>query len=334
MRSFFLRDFVDSNNVEIDGLVDDRCFDGVRGLEVAGPQDVTFFDRGHLARQVKDVTKTKAGACFVKPEDRNLLPPHVVALITPHPYRSFIDLVSLVCPAPSPQPGVHATAVIECGAIVPEDCVVEAHAIVRKDVILGQGSWVKAGAVVGPSVVLGAGCVVHECAVVMHTDAGQTCHFGPGACVGKDGFGFLFDGSIITDIPHIGRVCIGNFVRIGAQSCIDRGSFQNTHIGDWVRIDNLVTIGHNVTIGRGVVIAAQTGVAGSSAIEEGCVLGGQVGVADHVRLDSGTRVAAKSGVMRSYGKRAAVAGIPAIPVARWHRHLIKSGYGRHGHEEK
>jgi UDP-3-O-[3-hydroxymyristoyl] glucosamine N-acyltransferase len=136
------------------------------------------------------------------------------------------------------------------------------------------------------------------------------------------------------DVPQLGRVVIGDDVEVGANSTIDRGAGPDTVIGSGSKIDNLVQIGHNVRLGRGCVLVAQSGVAGSTRLEDHVVLAAQAGVAGHLHLEQGSRVAAKSGVMRDIPPGETVCGLPAIPikeffrlVALWQRMLKTGGKG-------
>jgi UDP-3-O-[3-hydroxymyristoyl] glucosamine N-acyltransferase len=123
-------------------------------------------------------------------------------------------------------------------------------------------------------------------------------------------------------IPQVGRVIIGDFCEIGANTCIDRSTLEETELKPYVKLDNLVQIGHNVIVGKGTAISAQTGISGSTRIGENVVIGGQVGVADHVRIADGVMIAAKSGVTGSIKTKMVVAGIPHIDIARWRRNWV------------
>ena len=112
---------------------------------------------------------------------------------------------------------------------------------------------------------------------------------------------------------------IGKRVEIGAHTCVDRGSWRNTTIGDDCKLDNLVQIAHNVVLGQGCIVCAQSGVAGSSELGEFVVVGGQAGIKDHVRVGTGARIAAKSGVINDLPGGADYAGMPAVPAMQWRR---------------
>ena len=131
--------------------------------------------------------------------------------------------------------------------------------------------------------------------------------------IGADGFGYrpALDGKSLVKIPQIGTVNIGREVEIGAGSCIDRGKFSATTIGDGTKIDNLVQIAHNCTIGRSCVIAGLVGISGSVTIGDGVMIGGNVGIADHITIGDGAKLGAKAGVMRDVAPGAFIVGAPA-----------------------
>ena len=119
--------------------------------------------------------------------------------------------------------------------------------------------------------------------------------------------------------PQLGRVLVGDYVEIGANTTIDRGSLKDTVIASYVRIDNLVQIAHNVQIGEGSVIVAQAGIAGSATLEKGVVVAGQAGISGHLKVGAFARIAGQSGVTRSLELGAEVIGSPAIPRRLWHK---------------
>ncbi|MDP7030035.1 MAG: UDP-3-O-(3-hydroxymyristoyl)glucosamine N-acyltransferase [Phycisphaerales bacterium] len=218
---------------------------------------------------------------------------------------------------PAPEAGVHARAHVDDTATIGEGVHIGAAAVVAAGAVVGDGAVIDCGAVVGRGAVIGAGSRLYAGAVL-----GEGCTIGDrtalhcGAMVGSEGFGFRPDPEtgLPRRVPHLGTVEIGDDVEIGASSCVDRGKFGPTTIGDGSKIDNLVQVAHNVRIGRGVVIAGQAGLAGSVRVGDGAVLGAQVGVAEHVEIGARSRIAATSGVMRDIPADEDWAGTPARPA--------------------
>ena len=152
---------------------------------------------------------------------------------------------------------------------------------------------------------------------------GEDCHIKANAVIGGAGFGIASDETGLIDIPHIGRVIIGDRVSIGSQTCVDRGQLGDTILEDDVKIDNLVQIAHNVVVGARTVMAGHVGVSGSCRIGSGVQLGGNVGLADHINVGDGASVAARAGVMHDIPAGEVWSGIPAMPI-REHMRLISA----------
>lgn len=201
--------------------------------------------------------------------------------------------------------------------------IVEHGALVESKAQVGANTRISAGCIVGPNVSIGESTTLAYNVVLQNCTIGSSCALHPGVCVGQDGFGFLegTNGEIVKK-PQLLRVQIGNYVEIGANTCIDRGSWRDTLIGDYTKIDNLVQIGHNVVIGRGCMLCGQVGIAGSATLGDYVVLGGKAGVSDHVTVVSRVRIAAKSGVMSNIDKPGDYAGFPAVPIREWRRQMV------------
>jgi UDP-3-O-[3-hydroxymyristoyl] glucosamine N-acyltransferase len=190
-----------------------------------------------------------------------------------------------------PQAQVHATARI--GPL----CVVERGAQIGADTVL------KSRVTVGEDCVLGERCIVHA-----------------GVVIGADGFGFAPNGAAWEKIEQLGSVLIGNDVEIGANTCIDRGTLQDTVIEDGVKLDNLIQIGHNVRVGRNTAMAGCVGVAGSATIGAGCTIGGGAVVLGHLSLADGVHISAASVVTRSIAKPGHYSGVfPLDENASWEK---------------
>jgi len=288
---------------------------GVAGIREALPGDVTFLAN---ARYEAHLAETRASAVICDRQPRECAIP---LLQVDNPYLAFQQAVRVFRPdLDRPAPGAHPTALVAPGAEVGEGaslgpyCVVEAGARIGARAVLMAGCYVGARAAVGEASLLYPRVVVREDCVV-----GARCILHAGVVIGADGFGFAFDAGRYHKVPQVGNVVIGDDVEIGANTCVDRATTDSTRVGDGTKIDNLVQIGHNVNIGRHCIIVAQTGIAGSTELEDYVTLGGQAGIAGHLRLEKGAVVAAQSGVSRNVKSKEIVSGYPAIAHGTWKR---------------
>jgi UDP-3-O-[3-hydroxymyristoyl] glucosamine N-acyltransferase len=205
-------------------------------------------------------------------------------------------------------------------------------AVIHASVKIGKGSRIGAGCYIGKDVVLGTAVTLYPNVTILdettigdHTTIwpgsvirersiiGSHCIFHNNVSIGADGFGYRpsADGGGLVKIPHIGNVVIGNAVEIGANSCVDRGKFSSTILGDGCKIDNLVQIGHNCILGRSCIMAGSSGLAGSVTLGDGVIIGGSASIKDHTTIHSGATVGAGSGVVGDVAAGKTVLGYPA-----------------------
>lgn len=202
-------------------------------------------------------------------------------------------------------------------------------AILGQNVTLGASVSIGPGVVIGDHVTLGEGCVLDaRVTVYAHTHLGSRVTVQAGAVLGSAGFGYVRhpESGEYLQFPQQGRLVIEDDVEIGANTTVDRGALGETRIGKGSKLDNLVHVGHNVRIGRNVVIAAQTGISGSSVIEDHAIIAGQVGIAEHVTIGPGVILGAKCGVPTGKticGAGQVFWGIPARPIREYLRDLAK-----------
>ena len=209
---------------------------------------------------------------------------------------------------------IHPTAVIHKTAILGKDCKIGAGCYVGKDVILGDSVTLFPNVTIFDETKIGNGSVVWSGTVIRERcEIGSDCIFHINVSIGADGFGYRpsEDGRGLVKIPQIGNVVIGNNVEIGANSCVDRGKFSSTIIGDGCKIDNLVQIGHNCVMGRSCIMAGHSGLAGSVTLGDGVIIGGSASISDHVTIHSGAVVGGGSGVIKDVPAGQTVLGYPA-----------------------
>ena len=212
---------------------------------------------------------------------------------------AFARAVRLLAGAPPVAGSIHPSAVVSGTAALGRSVTVGAHAVIGEGVAIGDRTSIGAGAVIADGVRIGAGCRIYtNVTIYAATEVGARVVLHAGVVLGSDGFGYVVDETTgaYEAFPQIGTLRIEDDVEIGANTTVDRGALGATVIGAGTKIDNLVQVAHNVRIGRHVAISAQTGIAGSSQIDDRAVIAGQAGIADHVHIESGVIVGAQAGV--------------------------------------
>lgn len=307
--------------VEGDGEI---TITGLNDLERAGPGELAFLaDSGRLDK----LERCRASALIIS-RTRVELPQFneakVALLRVSNPYLAATRIQNFFLAAPFKALGVHSSAVIGENCRIPAEVSIAAGVILGTGVELGARVQLAAGAVIGDNAVLGDDVVIHpNVTLYPQTVIGHRVIIHAGSVIGSDGFGYATDGEgRHHKRSHLGRVRIEDDVEIGANVCIDRGTFGETLIKAGSKIDNLVQIAHNVEIGENSLVVAQVGIAGSTRLGRQVVLGGQTGVAGHLQIGAGVMVAAKSGVHNNQPAGAVIAGAPAIDHKKWRRSIV------------
>jgi UDP-3-O-[3-hydroxymyristoyl] glucosamine N-acyltransferase len=288
----------------------------VASLESAGAGEITFIEDSKLLEGARSC----GASCLIVPEGAQVQAPCLIEV--KHPKLAFALIAELLHPPKRYDGGIHPTAIVAASAAVAESVFVGAWVEIGERAILGDGTQVHAGAFIGEGVRVGRDCVIHPNVVLYDkVTLGDRVILHAGVIVGADGFGYVPDDENFRHkFPQIGTVVIGDDVEVGAGTCIDRGALGETRIGRGTKIDNLVQIAHNVEVGERVVIAAQTGISGSTVIEDDVIIGGQVGMGDHARVQSGAIVGSKAGILPGKIVRAGVWwGIPVQPLDEYKR---------------
>jgi len=301
-----------------------RPIDGVAPLSRAGAAQAGFLSD---ARYRVELASSAAGALFLRPGDAAAAPVGAARLVTSDPqvaYGKAANRLHRPHP-PSSGPAIHAEAEIEA------DVILAAGVVVGAGARIGSGAVVGPNTVIGPGVAIGRGCRIGANVSIAFALIGDWVTILSGAVIGEAGFGVAGHGGDLVDIPQLGRVIIQDHVTIGALTCIDRGAWDDTVIGEHTKIDNLVQIAHNVRIGRNCLMAAQTGLAGSVTVGDGAMFGGGVAVADHLNIGAGARIAGLTGVMRNMPPGEVWCGVPARPIREFMREtawLIRAARNR------
>lgn len=230
------------------------------------------------------------------------------------PYQALARLLAFYEQARPAKKGIHPTAVIDDKASVGNDVFIGACTVISENAVVGDGCTVHPQVFIGENVRIGKNCTLHP-GVKVYRDCiiGNDCILHAGAVVGADGFGFApVTDSNFMKIPQIGNVILEDNVEIGSNTCIDRATMGSTIIRRGVKLDNLIQVGHNVEIGENTVIAAQSGLAGSTRVGKNCMFGGQVGLAGHLSIADGVKIGAQSGIMSTVSQENAILlGYPA-----------------------
>jgi UDP-3-O-[3-hydroxymyristoyl] glucosamine N-acyltransferase len=248
-------------------------------------------------------------------------------LLANNPRLVFCRAGALLHPAKTYVAGVHPTAVVHGSVKVAPSAAIDAYAVLEAGAVIGDRAHIGASSWVGEGVVIGEDCDLYPRVVIYQgTTLGRRVIVHAGAVLGSDGFGYVRDDMYgrYHKFPQIGELIIGDYVEIGANTTIDRGALEKTVIGPGTKLDNLVHIGHNDIIGENVVIAAQTGVSGSTEIGDGCVIAGQVGLGDHVKIEPGAVLGGQCGVASNKiirGKGEVFWGTPARPLRQYLKEL-------------
>lgn len=230
-------------------------------------------------------------------------------------YEAFASLLRLVDQARPRKKGIHPAAVIESTVKIGSDVYVGPYAYIGENCIIGDGCSVYPHVYIGDNTRLGKNCILNPGVTIYHDCViGEKCIIHAGTVIGSDGFGFAPQSeNEYMKIPQLGNVIIEDNVEIGANVTIDRATMGSTIIRKGTKLDNLIQIGHNVEVGENSVMAAQTGIAGSTRVGKNCMFGGQVGLSGHIKIANGTKVGAQAGVLGDVKEEnSVIIGSPAI----------------------
>ena len=287
---------------------------GIAMPESAGPRDLIYLESPrYLAR-----AENSAALCVLAPMGLSLTGKTTLAV--ENPKLAFAKAAAHLLPNPSPPAGIHATAIVAPSAQLAPNIFVGPYVVIEGEVKIGEGSVVEAFCFLGRDSAIGEKCRLHP-RVTLYPGAklGTGVEVHSGAVIGSDGFGYVFGEGRHWKFPQIGTVEVADDVEIGANTTIDRGSLGITHIASDVKIDNLVQVAHNVRIGEHSIVAAQTGISGSTSLGTGVILAGQVGVAEHCNIEDGAIVGAQGGVPsgKTIRRGQTVWGTPARPLEKF-----------------
>jgi UDP-3-O-[3-hydroxymyristoyl] glucosamine N-acyltransferase len=297
----------------------DQPIHSAAAMESATPEQVAYVES---EKHFELAAQSRAGCLIVRPEA--VIPDHT-CILSLHPKYDFVRVVDLLHPLSPADSGVHPTAIVPSSVLLGPEASVGPYCVIEGNVVIGARSRIEAFCFIGRDCRLSEDVHLHpRVTLYPSVQLAPRTVIHAGTVIGSDGFGYVFHAGRYTKFPQIGGVEIAEDVEIGSNVTIDRGALGTTRIGRGTKIDNLVQVAHNVTIGEDCVIAAQTGISGSSTIERQAVIAGQVGIADHVRIEEKARVGAQAGIPTGKIVRQGefVWGTPARPME-----VFKEQYG-------
>lgn len=268
---------------------------GLASLANAEPSQLSFLANSQYRMQLQT---TSAGAMLITPADRDSFKGS--AIVVADPYFAFAQLTYLFDPFAEVERGIHSTAVISERAVIGQNVSIGAFVVIEDDVTVGDDTVLISSVHIGRGSILGTGCWIGHGVTIHHgCRLGDRVRIHAGAVIGAEGFGFAPSKGRWHRIVQLGRVIVGDDVRIGANTTIDRGALDDTTIAEGVIIDNQVQVAHNVHIGAHTAIAASTAIAGSTKIGKHCIIGGLVGIAGHLEIVDRVQITAMSMITRS-----------------------------------
>ncbi len=305
----------------------DKSVSRVAELGRACPDSVSFLSNGKYQDELQN---SQAGVVLVSEKFSQHLTtanPDTLFIIVKDAYLAHASISTLF--AYHEENGIHKTAIISPTAHIGQNVHIGAYSVIGNDVVIGDDVVIERSVTVDAGVHIGRSSFIANGVVIAHHSMiGENVRIHSQASIGSEGFGFApkmtNKGMAWERIAQLGRVVIGDRVRIGANTCIDRGAVGDTIIADDVIIDNLVQIAHNVHIGSGTAIAANTGIAGSTTIGKNCIIGGACGIVGHISIADGVTLTSMTMVTNAI-KQAGVysSGVPAMPSMQWRRAAVK-----------
>ncbi len=292
----------------------------IANIKEAKTGDISFLSN---PKYTPFIYKTKASAVIVNKDFKPEKPVKTNLIKVDDAYKAFSILLEAISPKIEKN-GIEEFAVIHPTAKIGKDVYIGSFAYIGENVVIGDGTKIFPHSYIGDATEIGKETnifsnvsIYHQCIIGNHV----TIH--SGTVIGADGFGFApNNGDSFQKVPQVGNVIIEDYVEIGANSSIDRATLSSTIIRRGVKLDNFIQVAHNVEIGENTVIAAHTGISGSTKIGSNCMIGGQVGMAGHIKIGNNVRVGAQSGIINDVPDNEILIGSPALPYRNFKKSSI------------
>ena len=275
-------------------------------------------------KYISFINSTKASAVLVHHDFKVEKSIQTTLIRVSDPYASFNSLIVETSKLKKNQhSGIHRTAIIDFSANLADDVYIGPYVTIGSDTKIASGVHVYSNSYIGSNVSIGKDTLLQARVCLMDdVEIGERCILQSGTIIGCDGFGYIKEGEKNIKTPHLGKVVIKDEVEIGANSTVDRATLGETIIHKGVKLDNLVQIAHNVEIGSNTVIAAQSGIAGSTKIGSRCTIGGQVGIIGHLVLGDDLQIQGQSGVISDIPDGKTIQGTPALDFKSFYRSYV------------
>jgi UDP-3-O-[3-hydroxymyristoyl] glucosamine N-acyltransferase len=276
-----------------------KTINGLNSIKDAGCDDLTFLSDKKYLKYLKNCN---AGIILINKDFEYEINHSSTYVAVDDAYKAIVVVYNFIdAKINKPESGIHRTAVIEESTVIGKNVLVSSGSYVGRNCKIGDNVMIMPNTTVYDNSEIGDNTLVHSNVVIAKdSKIGKRCLIQAGAVIGSEGFGFLEDKSgSFAKIPQLGNVVIGDDVEIGANTTIDRAMIGSTVIGNGVKLDNLIQVGHNCKIGENTAAAAQVGISGSVTIGKRCRLGGQVGIAGHLTITDDVILMAQSGVAKS-----------------------------------
>ena len=297
-------------NQKLSGNTEDKLIEGVSTIQNATSKEITYLSNKNYLNGVGSI---KAAACLITVDLVDALPANVFPIVVDNPEYTVIDIMGLFYG--DLDDGIDSQisdlSHIAVNVALGENTQIKPGVVVKRGAVIGDNSTIDSNTTIGSNVMIGHNVRIGSNCTLQNCILGNNIIIHPGVRVGQDGFGYNLGDKGLKKFPHIGRVIIQDNVEIGSNTTIDRGSLNDTTIGEGTKVDNLVQIAHNVTIGQNCAIAGQVGISGSVSIGNNVMIGGRAGIKQHRKIGDNVQIGAGSGVMHSIPSNQRVAGNPA-----------------------
>ncbi|MGQ9846353.1 MAG: UDP-3-O-(3-hydroxymyristoyl)glucosamine N-acyltransferase [Bacteroidales bacterium] len=308
----------------------DGIIEGDENVEVDSISKIQEGKQGCLSflanpQYEKYLYQTQSSIVLVNKDFVPSQPVHTTLIKVNDAYKAFATLLEICSKENEHHPvGIEYPSYINAEAKLENNVYIGAFSYISKRAVIKNNAKIYPNVFIGENVQIGENTIIYS-GVRIYKDCiiGNNCIIHSNTVIGADGFGFTASDHSNKKIPQIGNVVIEDFVEIGSNSCIDRATIGSTIIRKWVKLDNLIQIGHNVEIGEGTVIAAQSGVSGSTKIGKYCMIGGQVGITGHLQIADEVKIAAQSGISSSIKTNGEILqGSPAFNIKNFQKSYI------------